>query len=550
MNSPAWKNKLYYGDNLDVLREYVNDESVDLVYLDPPFNSNATYNVLFKEKDGSLAASQLQAFEDTWEWDQNAANAFEEMVEHGPTHLSDALQAFRTLLGPTNMLAYLAMMAPRLIELRRILKPTGSLFLHCDPTASHYLKLLLDAIFRPEQFRNEILWKRTHSHGNVARTFGTVCDTVFFYSKDHEYKWNKQFLPLRDEYVRSKFRSKDDDGRLWQGVTLRNPGVRPNLRYPYTASNGVTYQPHPNGWSCDLDRMEKYDREGRLYFPKPGGQLRLKMYLDESRGVQIQNLWDDIPALNSQAQERLGYPTQKPEAFLERIIKATTDEGDLVLDAFCGCGTAIAAAETLNRRWIGIDITQAAMVVIKQQRLSKIAAATYEVIGEPVSIPDAEALANEEPYQFQWWAVGRLSAHPVERKKGGDRGIDGRLDFHDDHRETKKIMISVKAGHLLPQHVRELRGVIEREKAQMGVLVSREKPTKAMRAEAASAGVYRSPWRSKPYPRIQLINIADLFSEHPIEMPGREIAENVSFKKGPQKERRRGLQGDLFKKQG
>jgi site-specific DNA-methyltransferase (adenine-specific) len=550
MNSPAWKNKLYYGDNLDVLREYVNDESVDLVYLDPPFNSNATYNILFREKDGSLAASQLRAFGDTWEWDERASATYHEVVERGPTDVSDALQAFKTMLGPSNMLAYLSMMAPRLVELRRVLKPTGSLYLHCDPSASHYLKLLMDSIFGPDFFRNEIVWQRTNVH-NDSKTWSRVSDTILFYTKGSTFTWNRPVAPHSEEHLASKYSNVDGKGRRYTQSDMSSPAPRPNMMYEW---KGFKFP--PNGWRYSKETMRQLDEEGRIWYPRTkDGALdlskrpRLIRYLDEMCGTVMGNIWTDISPINSQAQERLGYPTQKPEALLERIIDASSNAGDTILDPFCGCGSAIAAAEG-KRRWIGIDITQAAMVVIKQQRLSKISPSSYEIIGEPASVPDAEALAEQEPYQFQWWAVGKLCAHPVERKKGKDRGIDGRLDFHDDNRDTKHIMISVKAGHLLAQHVRELRGVMEREKAQIGVLVSRESPTKAMRAEAASAGFYTSPWRSKPYPRIQLLTIADLFSPNPIEMPGKEIAENISFKKGPHKERRRGVQGDFFKKQG
>jgi site-specific DNA-methyltransferase (adenine-specific) len=519
--------------------------------LDPPFNSNATYNVLFREKDGSFAASQLQAFGDTWQWDEGAAAAYLDTVERGPTCVSDALQAFKTMLGPSNMLAYLSMMAPRLVELRRVLKSTGSLYLHCDPTASHYLKLLLDAVFGVANYRDEITWLRSRNpKGSQYKNtrWGSSTDTLLFYSKSDRTLLHVDGAKsvADDGEVQRRYPSSDERGRWADGPILRSDsmGARPNLVYEYKG-----FTPGPAGWRVELDKLAEIDSIGDLYWTATK-RPRRKLRPDTVELNPLGNCWMDISPINSQAQERLGYPTQKPEALLARIIKASSNEGEIVLDPFCGCGTAIAAAEALNRRWVGIDITQAAMVVIKQQRLSKISASTYEVIGEPASVPDAEELAIQEPYQFQWWAVGKLSAHPVERKKGSDRGIDGRLDFHDDHRETKKIMISVKAGHLLAQHVRELRGVMEREKAEMGVLISREMPTKAMRAEAASAGAYRSPWRTKPYPRIQLITIADLFKEHPIERPGKDISENVSFKKGPHKERRRGVQGDLFRKQG
>ena len=386
------KNMLYYGDNLPVLRQHIADESVDLIYLDPPFNSNATYNVLFAEKDGTESAAQIRAFEDTWHWDMAAAAAYNEVVEAGG-QVSLAMQGFRTVLGNNDMLAYLSMMAPRLVELHRVLKPTGSMCLHCDPTASHYLKMLLDAIFGPERFISEIVWKRTHSHGDPRRKYGAITDTLFLFSKSEQYTFKPQFRQFTPDYVKRTFTSADPDGRKWQSVTLRSPHPRPNLTYPYTASNGITYQPHPNGWSCDLERMRKYDRENRLHFPtKAAGALRLKMYLDESPGVKIQNLWEDIPPISANCQERLGYPTQKPEALLERIISTSSKEGQTVLDPFCGCGTAIAVAQRLNRRWIGIDITHLAISLMKyrlQNAFGRSVKNKYEVIGEPADFAGA-----------------------------------------------------------------------------------------------------------------------------------------------------------------
>jgi len=299
-------NVLYYGDNLDILRRYISDESVDLVYLDPPFNSRATYNLLFAERSGARAAAQIKVFGDTWTWDHSAALVYEETVESGG-QIARALQAFRALLGNSNMLAYLAMMAPRLLELRRVLKPSGSLYLHCDPTASHYLKLLLDEVFGPRGFHNEIVWKRTSSHGNVSAGYGDVTDSIFYYSRGDKPTWNQIYVPYAKEHVASKFTLRDADGRLFTTSDLRNPGVRPNLQYEYKG-----YQPHPNGWAISREKMEDYDRQGRLWFPhKKTGRIRLKRYLDEALGERLQTLWDDVPPLNSQAKERIGFPTQK-----------------------------------------------------------------------------------------------------------------------------------------------------------------------------------------------------------------------------------------------
>lgn len=524
-------NRLYYGDNLDVLRRHVESESVDLVYLDPPFNSNASYNVLFAEKDGTQAASQIKAFEDTWEWNEDAARAFEAVVEAGGRS-SQAMQAFRALLGDSDMMAYLAMMAPRLVELRRVLKPTGSLYLHCDSAASHYLKLLLDGVFGPTNFRNEIVWKRklgTSSSVHTSNRFGICTDSILFYAKSVDAPFAPQYNrddPAYQRYVDETFTHVDPDGRKYQADNLANPAPRPNLMYDYKG------YPHPrNGWAISLEKMEQWDREGRLHFPaSKTGRIRRKRYVDELKGMPIQNLWTDIDVLSSHDAERLGYPTQKPESLLERIISASSKEGDLVLDPFCGCGTTIAAAQKLRRRWIGIDITNLAITLIRSRLTDTFAGAVeYEVIGEPVSVPDAMKLAADDPYQFQWWALGLVRARPVEQKKGADKGIDGRIYFHEGAGKTKQIVLSVKAGKLHATYVRDLRGVLEREKADIGVLISLEEPTGLMRKEAASAGFYASPWGK--HARLQMITVEDLLTGKTIDRP--PIQTSTTFKRAP-----------------
>jgi len=515
------ENTLYYGDNLDILKRYIPDDSVDLVYLDPPFKSNQNYNVLFKEKNGSQAASQIRAFEDTWTWSQEDEAIYADLVTKGGK-VADCLQAFRTFLGPCDMLAYLVMMAPRLVEFRRAMKPTASIYLHCDEVASHYLKMLMDAIFGPMNFQSQVIWKRTTAHSNVYRAYGAITDTIFFYSKTNKFTWNQPYINQTPEDIASKFPNIDKDGRRWRSENLRNPGIRPNLHYPYTASNGITYQPHPNGWTCTLEKMQKLDREGRLHFPlKTGGRLRLKLCADESLGIKAQNLWDDISPVGAQATERLGYPTQKPEALLERIIQASSNEGDLVLDPFCGCGTTVAAAQKLKRRWIGIDITHLAITLMKKRLLDAFGAeAQFKVTGEPTSLPDAAALAESDPYQFQWWALGLLGARPVEQKKGADKGIDGKIVFQGDAPGIfETVILSVKAGHITANHVRDLRGVVDRERAAIGVLISMEGPTKPMQTEAVTTGFFESKTWGKKYPKVQLMTIAELLAGKKISMP-------------------------------
>ena len=410
------KNALYFGDNLDVLRRYVGAESVDLVYLDPPFNSDQNYNVLFAEQDGTRSAAQIHAFEDTWKWDESAARAYEEVVGCADA-VADALIAFRTVLHDSDMLAYLSMMAPRLKELHRVLKPTGSLYLHCDPTASHYLKVLLDAVFSPANYRNEITWQRTTAH-NDAKTWAEVADILLYYGKSNNVTWNTPRAGYDEEYLRVKYRHDDNDGRgPYRLDNMTSPHPRPNMMYEWKGHASPTA-----GWRYSRETMEKLDNEGRVWYPDSKSKRpQLKRYLEEMKGPVMGCVWTDIPPLNSQAAERLGYPTQKPEALLERIINASSNEWDTILDPFCGCGTAVSTAQRLNRRWIGIDITALAVSLIKHRLATAFGDSvtdSYEVIGEPVSLADAQALADQDKYQFQWWALGLVNARPVEQKKG------------------------------------------------------------------------------------------------------------------------------------
>jgi site-specific DNA-methyltransferase (adenine-specific) len=525
-------NRLYYGDNLEVLRLHVKDETVDLVYLDPPFKSNQSYNVLFAEKDGSAASAQFKAFEDTWEWNQDSASTYEQLVEAGG-RVSDVMQAFRRFLGTNDLLAYLTMMAPRLVELHRVLKPTGSLYLHCDQTASHYLKLLLDAIFGSDNFRNEIVWKRKAGRGetnSAAIRFGVTADTLLFYARTQATRFNRQYRESNPHYIESKFTHVTPDGRRYRLDNITSPSYRHNLIYEYKG-----YAPPAKGWAVSRERMQQMEAEGRLYLPTDRTKrIQRKRFLDELAGETVDSLWDDIPPINSQAQERLGYPTQKPEALLERVIHTSTDQGATILDPFCGCGTAVAVAQRLGRNWIGIDITHLAVGLIKSRLRDAFGdeiAKTYQVIGEPASLPDAAELAKEDPYQFQWWALGLVGARRADQKKGADRGIDGRLLFHDGpdaSGRTKQIILSVKSGHVSSRDVRDLRAVIGREESEIGVLITLEPPTKPMKTEAASIGFYKSSWGT--HPRLQILTIAELFQGRGIDYPR---PANVTFKRAP-----------------
>ena len=521
-------NALYYGDNLQVMREHIADQSVDLVYLDPPFNSNASYNVLFREKSGEDSPAQIRAFNDTWRWTQEAERAFEQEIllnPNTPTAVKDMMAAFRQFLGRSDMLAYLVMMTPRLVELRRVLKPTGSLYLHCDPTAGHYLRLLLDSTFGKEHFRREIIWKRTSSHNDVRRNYGATADNVLFYTKGDDYTFHTQYVPYSEEQAVRDYKFIDADGRRYSTSNLRSPSPRPNLTYEYKG-----YQPHRNGWTISLERMEQLDAEGRLLFPEnPEGRIRLKLYLDEMPGVPLENVWTDIPPIGSRARERLGYPTQKPQALLERIITASSNPGDVVLDPFCGCGTAVAAAEKLGRQWLGIDITHLAVALMKSRLKTSFdldPVTNYAVIGEPLDVGSARALWTQDPYQFQYWAVSLLEAQPQgEQRRGADRGIDGVIYFVDGPRRTpQRIIIQVKGGRVSSPQIRDLAGVVEREKAALGLFISLEEATRDMLTEAAAGGFYHSDLWQRDFPKLQIRTIADLLAGRSFDLPPRQPA--------------------------
>jgi site-specific DNA-methyltransferase (adenine-specific) len=553
---PITQNSLFYGDNLQILREYIPDESIDLIYLDPPFNSSRSYNVLFKDESGKEAESQITAFEDTWHWGEDAEKTYHDIINSASDNVCTMISAMRDFIGTNQMMAYITMMTARLLELHRVLRLTGSIYLHCDPTASHYLKVVMDVIFGAENFRNEINWKRTFAHGNTGKNYANVVDAIFFYVKSSSYTWNQPFIDLDEEYVEKFYRFTDPDGRRWRTVTLRNPAPRPNLQYLYTALNGITYRPHPNGWVWTQERMRKADEEGKLVYPsKPTGALMAKQYLDISKGVRLDNLWDDIPPIGALATERLGYPTQKPLPLLERIIQASSNEGDVVLDPFCGCGTAIAAAEKLKRKWIGIDITHLSISLMKyrlKDAFGLVEKKGYKVIGEPETIGGARQLAADDRYQFQWWALSLIQAKPLggdssakEGKKGSDKGIDGVINFIDEKNRTQRAVIQVKSGHVKSGDIRDLRGVLDREAAAIGVFITLEEPSRDMITEAVSSGYYHSDLWQKDYPRIQILTIEELLKGKTIDMP--KSVPSQTFKQAEKVKKRDATQNELFK---
>ena len=501
---------LYFGDNLQVLRDEIKDESVDLVYLDPPFNSNANYNLLFKSPKGQSSSAQIEAFEDTWHWGEQAEQEFGELIRNSNTDVSEMVQALRRFLGENDMMAYLTMMANRLMELHRVLKDTGSLYLHCDPTASHYLKIVLDGVFGKENFRNEIIWQRTSSKGDAKNKFGAVHDTILYYVKTDQAVMQPIYAEKDDEYF-SRFRLDDNDGRgTYRLAPLDSPNPRPNLTYEYKG-----YQPPAKGWRVNLDLMQKLDSDGRLHFPKDKeGRISRKHYLAEQEGRKVSDVWADIAPLQAVSAERLGYPTQKPLALLTRILNASTKDGDVVLDPFCGCGTAVHAAEKLKRKWVGIDITHLAISLIEKRLRDAFPQIKFEVHGTPTDIEGARNLATRDKYQFQWWACSLVNAQPFGgKKKGADGGIDGLIYFQDDEKTIGKIVVSVKGGdNVNVAMVRDLAHVIAREKAQLGLFVTLAEPTRPMKDEAVKEGYYESPLIKKAFPKLQILTIAGLIN--------------------------------------
>jgi site-specific DNA-methyltransferase (adenine-specific) len=522
--------RLHYGDNLQVLREHVPSESVDLVYLDPPFNSKRLYNVYIDEE------TQTQAFDDTWKWGGEAEADLAFVREEGPPSLDGLLHALRETAGDGTG-AYLAMMAARLLELRRVLKPTGSIYLHCDPTASHHLREIMDAVFGRANFRNEIIWKRTSAHSK-AKKFGAVHDDLLFYTKSDRYTWNTVHAEYDKKYIDQKYRHEDDDGRLYRLGDLTGPGKSSgDSGKPW---KGVDPTAKGRHWAIPrtllakeclpddiLDALDMMDSLGRVYWPKEGGVPQLKRYLDEMPGSEASDVITDIPPVNSMAAERLGYPTQKPVALLERIISASSNPGDFVMDPFCGCGTAIEAAEKLGRQWIGIDITHLAIALIESRLADGFGrrGLEWDVTGTPANLPAAEDLAARDKFQFQCWACSLVRARPLgsEFRKGPDGGIDGVILFNDEgpKAKMKRIIVEVKGGKDVGSPmIDKLLGVVVREKAAIGFFVTLYKPTERMETDAAKAGFYVPPCdKSLRIPRLQILHVEKLLEGVPPQFP-------------------------------
>lgn len=481
----SWKNKLYFGDNLDILRDKIPGSFVDLIYLDPPFQSGKTYNIIFQpEVNNNIkgATAQIKTFEDTWKWGVEAEKNYDGLIkgtitkEKPSQKLIDLMKSMRSYLGECSMMAYLSMMSPRLLEMKRVLKDTGNIYLHCDPNASHYLKLLMDGVFGEKNFINEIIWHK--NSGGIGRTsYSKRHDILLYYTKTDKYYYNGKAIGELREQEKGTFGGYfgvDKDGREYREVR----------------------------------------KAGKIY----------KYYMDEPRNPE--DVWEVPQIPERDKTERIGYPTQKPEALLERIIKASSKRGDIVLDPFCGCGTAIAVAERLNRKWIGIDITYISINVISK-RLGKSRLkenVDFEIDGEPKDVYkdvySAKKLSEKDPFQFQIWCISKIDAAPSEVKTG-DKGVDGIINFIDTTKKSKvgKGIIQVKGTeNVNPGMVRELKGTIKSQSADFGILITFKKPTQGMINEATPEGHFE--FMGKKIPNIQFLSVEDLFKDPiPIKLP-------------------------------
>jgi site-specific DNA-methyltransferase (adenine-specific) len=541
-------NLLYYGDNLDMLRDHIGPGTVDLIYLDPPFNSNRVYNVIYKEHSGEGSQAQITAFDDTWKWSPEADRIYEGLLQTGPNKVADAVEAVRRLLGPSDLTAYLMNMTVRLKELHRVLKPTGSLYLHCDPTASHYLKIMLDAIFGPDQFRSEIIWRRTGAHGK-SRRFAPIHDTILFYTKSNAFKWTNPKRPYMKGHVEEYFEQAPQGtwrtkyyGNVLTGSGLRGGesgkpwrGIDPSKKGRHWAIPGVLIEDLDESFE-GMTQHEKLDRLFDLGFITIDPKDAWPMYqrtLKPGDGTSIPDIWayqpytggtvwgtdkgidDDVRWLSTKDRERLGYQTQKPVALLERIIAASSEPGDVVLDPFCGCGTAVVAAERLDRRWVGIDITYLAIDLIQKRLTDEFQAhpVKYSTEGVPRDITGARALFSKSPFDFERWAVSMAWGTPNE-KQVGDRGIDGVIRFPMGQKAAHgvgRVLLSVKGGGTVPPtFARDLLGTVNGQGAEMGLLIVFEKPTKGLLDVAATAGNYEWPVNLAMYPKLQIMTVTEL----------------------------------------
>lgn len=509
-------NTLYYGDNLTIMRDKIPSQSVDLIYLDPPFKSDQNYNLIYKTLTGKPVPEQAEAFCDTWDMDAEKAELAKRIPQMmREVGVEDYYIHFWTLwvnalsdVQP-HLLAYLIYMVERIIWMKPILKNTGSIYLHCDPTASHYIKVMMDGIFGHQNFRNEIVWKRTSAH-NSAKRYGPIHDTILYYTKSDKYTWNRLYTPYDDDYVTDRFKRGGD--KPWKDADITGSGIRHGETGQVWRGFDVTAK--GRHWAYPPSVLDAMDVKGMIYWPKKhGGWPREKKFLNDAKGIPLQDVWTDVYPVNSQSGNRLGYPTQKPPELLTRIIQSSSNKGDVVFDPFCGCGTTIYAAQESGRTWIGCDVAILAVKIIRETlteryRLSE--GGDFTVDGIPPSVEAAVELFNRDAHQFQHWAVERVGGFPM-KKRGADRGIDGRMYF-EAKPGLKSMVISVKGGHTGPADVRDLYGVLEGDSdAELGGFICLHEPTKAMHSAASKAGMYE--YNGVSYNRLQILSVREILEE-------------------------------------
>lgn len=518
-------NRLFYGDCLTIMRDHMKLGSVDLCYLDPPFNSNREYNAIYKDETGRPLPDQVEAFCDLWTLDEERERALQTMPvlmrENGLD--DDVVEFWRLWMNALRntqprLLAYLAYMVERLLYVKTILKPTGSVYLHCDPTASHYIKVMMDAIFDHQNFRNEIVWKRTSGHSDAKR-LGAVHDVILAYTRSGTFTYHRQYTPYEAAYVAQRYKRTDPDGRKWMDDNLSAKGLSGGgYEYAYKGVSSL--------WRVPPERMEELDNEGKLYFTSRGG-IRIKRYLDEMPGLPLTDVWADIPPINSQAKERMGYATQKPLPLLERIIETSSNEGDVVFDPFCGCATTLEAAHQLGRRWIGIDIAIHAIKRVAkvrlQDRLGLIEGQDFTVEGVPRDVEGAQDLWERDKYHLQKWAVEQIDGF-VTTKRTADGGIDGRLYFAvPNEPDLQSMALEVKGGkNVSIRDLRALRGVLDDDTAALAGLIvmhplraTQERNFKKFMASAGDMDVL-----GVKYPRMQMLSVAEILEGKRFQTPG------------------------------
>ena len=539
-NSPM--KTLYYGDNLEILRNKIPDESIDLCYIDPPFNSKRSYFQIYNNIGGTEDKAQAQAFVDTWKWDDRAIEGYSEITTnvHGrfTRQAIELIRGLELVLGTGDLLAYLIHMTLRVTEIFRVLKPTGSFYLHCDPTASHYLKLVLDAIFCSQggDFRNEIVWRRLVGGKSDSNQYGNNSDRILFYTKSQSY----YFLPPRlkehnkktvsDWYTKADERGRyvarpltaagatgGDSGQAWRNREPTGHWTVPRIlqkRYETETGNSL------NG--TVREKLETLARAGYIDFSKSGNPS-WRRYLDEATLPRIHDLWvdDEVNSISRNSAERMGYPTQKPEALLERIIKASSSPGDVVLDAYCGCGTTVAVADRLDRQWIGIDITYHSIGLILKRLAGNNDKPPADIVvdGIPQDVESARALANRDDdrvrKEFEKWAVLTYTNNRavINEKKGADKGIDGVVYFATGLGKTERMVIQVKSGGANRGTIATLKGDMQRERAELALLITLDEPTKPMISEAKSAGAYEHALMGRSYDRIRIVTVREMIEQ-------------------------------------